>query len=114
MAKLPDALTGVNMLDPTPLLTADAVLERTRSGQCETLSQSSRLSAQERRLLAILTGFTSLGDLLALLGETEVPQAVLAKLMDEGLVRVAVPKRKAPPSPALWTKNRHGQVNKGR
>ena len=90
------------------LLTPALVLERTRSGQCETLKADANLSPLERRLLAIATGYTALGDLLGLLGETELPQTAVTKLLDAGLLRPAKNERKAlDKTPPLWSSRRY-------
>jgi hypothetical protein len=70
----------------------ETCFERTRAGQCEMLSQRETLSPIERRLLAIVNGYTPLGDLLALLGEAEVPQDTITKLLDAGCLRPVTPK----------------------
>jgi hypothetical protein len=69
--------------------------ERTRAGQCEMLTQRAPLSPVDRRLMAIVNGYTPLGDLLPLLGETEVHQESVTKLLNAGYIRaVAVTPRK--------------------
>jgi hypothetical protein len=56
-----------------PATVPETCFERTRAGQCEMLTQRAPLSPVDRRLLAIVNGYTPLGDLLAFLGESEVP-----------------------------------------
>jgi hypothetical protein len=80
-----------------PATVLETCFERTRAGQCEMLTQRASLCPVDRRLLAIVNGCTPLGDLLALLGESVVPQDTVNKLLNAGLIRAvpAAPKRKA-------------------
>jgi hypothetical protein len=71
-----------------PIVVPETCFERTRPGQCEMLTQRASLNPLDRRLLAIINGFTPLGDLLALLGETEVPQDSVTRLLNAGFMRV--------------------------
>lgn len=76
------------MLDQQPqLLAPEVVFERTRAGQCQILTSRVALSPLESRLLAIMTGFTKLEDLLALLGESELPHAAVDKLLQAGFIK---------------------------
>jgi hypothetical protein len=72
---------------------ADQIFERTHAGQCEMLTHEVELDDFERRLLGILTGFTSLGDIMQLLGEAEIPQSAIQKLLAEGLIQPHEAKR---------------------
>jgi hypothetical protein len=95
-------------MNPEFEVTSASVLERTRAGQCETLVEDAALTPLERRLLAISTGYTALGDLLALLGESELPEAAVRKLVGAGLLRSAKSDRKAlDKSPPLWSSRRY-------
>jgi hypothetical protein len=76
------------------LVTADSVFERTRAGQCELLNHECSLGPIDKRLLAIVTGYTPLGDLLALLGETTCPSESVYKLLEDGLIKIAEKKNK--------------------
>jgi hypothetical protein len=76
------------------VISPETCFERTRAGQCEMLTKRVALSPVDRRLLAIVNGYTPLGSLLALIGETEVPQATISTLLDAGLIRVTPSKPK--------------------
>jgi hypothetical protein len=75
------------MPDSTTIVTPQTCLERTRAGQQDMLTCRAALTPVERRLMAIVNGHTPLRDLLALLGEAEVPQASVMTLLNAGLVR---------------------------
>jgi hypothetical protein len=64
----------------------DSIFERTHAGQCEMLTHEVKLTDFERSLLAVVTGFTSLGDIMTLLGVTDIPHASVATLLAEGLI----------------------------
>jgi hypothetical protein len=102
------------MLKTEFLLTSASVLERTRAGQCETLTEDAALNPLERRLLAIVTGYTAIGDLLGLLGEADLPQTAIKKLMEAGLLRVASNTCKAlDKTPPLWSSRRYAMAASG-
>jgi hypothetical protein len=75
------------MSESTFIVTPQLRLERTRAGQQDMLTCQASLTPMERRLMAIINGHTPLRDLLALLGETEVPQASVMTLLKAGLIR---------------------------
>jgi hypothetical protein len=79
----------------------ETCFERTRAGQCEILTQNAALGALDRRLLALVNGYTPLGDLLALLGESEVPQQTVMALLKAGLIRRAPTAPKKPAFPGV-------------
>lgn len=67
-----------------------AVYERTPIGQSEVLRAQLPLSDQERRLLSMLNGFTSLAQLQALLGPNEtIPAAVVTHMLMLGVIKPA-------------------------
>jgi hypothetical protein len=78
---------GVNMPESSYAAMSQIRFERTRAGQQDMLTAQTVLSPAERRLLALVNGHTPLRDLLALLGETEVPQASVMTLLNSGLIR---------------------------
>jgi len=63
------------------------VYERTNAGQMALLSVHSALNVAERRLLAVVNGFTPLTDLQALLGSEIASTAVIQKMTASGLIR---------------------------
>ncbi|HEX5356422.1 MAG TPA: hypothetical protein VFW93_09395 [Aquabacterium sp.] len=65
----------------------DAVFERTAAGQSALLAIHSSLNASERRLLAVLNGFTPLTALRALLHDEELTSSVIQKMAASGLIR---------------------------
>jgi hypothetical protein len=69
---------------PAPL--RDTVYRRTVVGQKELVSPSVPLAPDDRRLLGVLTGFTSLDALLALLRPTTAPDQMIARLLELGLM----------------------------
>lgn len=66
---------------------SDSVFERTPAGQFELLSTRPKLAPHERKVLAVLTGFTPLSDLLALMGEESSARETVQKMADMGLIR---------------------------
>lgn len=91
------------MLDQPQLLAPEVVYERTRAGQCQILTSRMALSPLESRLLAIMTGFTKLEDLLALLGESELPHAAVDKLLQAGFIKpVEVRARVSADTQPMW------------
>lgn len=65
----------------------DSVFERTPAGQSALLSLHSSLNASERRLLAMVNGFTPLAALRTLLCEEDVSSAVVQMMATRGLIR---------------------------
>jgi hypothetical protein len=77
------------MSDPqqsVPVSLQDMVYRRTVVGQQELVSPSAYLDPDDRRLLGVLTGFTTLDALLALLRPTTAPDQTIARLLELGLV----------------------------
>lgn len=66
--------------DDMPL--SDTVFERTDRGRLLVLKKDNGLSGQAQRLLLMMTGYTPLADLLALLDE-EVSLQAMAEVIDE-------------------------------
>lgn len=64
----------------------DTVFERTDEGRVAVLKPDSGLSRQEQRLLLMMTGYTPLANLLALLDE-DVPLEAATGAVDELLQR---------------------------
>jgi hypothetical protein len=71
---------------PLPTRLQDMVYRRTVIGQKELVSPSAYLGPDDRRLLGVLTGFTTLDALLALLRPTTAPDETIARLLELGLV----------------------------
>lgn len=69
-----------------PSLTLSEVYERTDAGQREMLTKTAALNDLDRRLLGVVTGYTSLEDILGLLGHVEEPQAAVRRLLGAGLI----------------------------
>lgn len=69
-----------------PALLLDTVYRRTVVGQKELVSPSVALAPDDRRLLGVLTCFTSLDALLALLRPTTAPDQMIARLLELGLM----------------------------
>ncbi len=68
---------------------SDGVFERTPAGQFELLSTRPKLAPHERKVLAVLTGYTPLSDLLALMGDEPKARECVQKMADMGLIRSA-------------------------
>lgn len=74
-------------MHPTTSHVQDTVFERTAAGQCALLSNHSSLNASERRLLAVINGFTPLAALRALLHDDEVCGSAITAMAARGLIR---------------------------
>jgi hypothetical protein len=72
---------------PTSPHVHDAVFERTPAGQSALLSPHSLLNSSERRLLAVLNGFTPLAALRSLLCDDAVSSTVIQMMSSRGLIR---------------------------
>lgn len=65
----------------------DAVFERTAAGQSALLAGNSTLNASERRLLALLNGFTPMTTWRALLHEDDLSSTTIQRMAAKGLIR---------------------------
>jgi hypothetical protein len=89
----------------------DTVLERTATGRSELLSHKMSLGAVERRLLALVNGYTPWQDLTAHINDVAMPHQLPERLVQMGLVQVVGQIR--PPGwikSALtpWAESNHG------
>lgn len=65
----------------------DTVFERTVAGQSALLSLHSSLNTSERRLLAVINGFTPLAALRTLLNDDDVCGSAIKAMTARGLIR---------------------------
>lgn len=70
-------------------LSDDSVFERTALGGMSTFRQPVGLSPLEHRLLLMVTGFTPIKDLMALLDEA-APVTLVTGLLERGLIQPAL------------------------
>jgi hypothetical protein len=78
----------------------DTVLERTATGRCELLSHKMSLGAVERRLLALVNGYTPWQNLTSHINDVAMPHQLPERLVQMGLVQVVGQIR-----PSGWVKS---------
>ena len=67
-------------------LSPEVIFERTHKGRAAVIGADSTLSPQARQLLLMLTGYTPIGDLAALLHLSH-PRPLVDELLAQGLIR---------------------------
>ena len=66
-------------------LSPDVIFERTHQGRSVVIAADSTLSPQARQLLLMFTGYTPVGDLIALLRVSH-PRPLVDELLAQGLI----------------------------